>query len=126
MFSGLFWWSLDTFIYVEAILERKRSLLAKYAVTQRFWFEQASRTREVLDKLSKQYGVPVPDGCHSILEYMNDVDHGHDPRRKNAVWHISCHTDEDRQRVQTAMKELRIKNYNLYATINDCIADFAV
>lgn len=100
--------------------------LAKYAVTQRFWFEQVSRTREVLDKLSKQYGVPVPDGCHSILEYMNDVDHGHDPRKKNAVWHISCHTDEDRQRIQKAMKELRIKNYNLYATINDCIADFAV
>lgn len=100
--------------------------LAKYAVTQRFWFEQAQRTQDVLEKLSKQYCVPIPDSCYSILGYMDYVDNGHDQRKRNATWHISYYSDSDRKRVRKVMKELRIKNYSLHATINDCIADFAV
>ena len=71
---------------------------AKYAVTQRFWFEQAQRTQRILENLEKQYGIQIPEGCHSILSYMEYIDYGHDQRKRNATWHISCYSDADRNK----------------------------
>ena len=82
---------------------------AKDAVMQRFWLEQAGRTQNVLNELSKQYGVPIPEGCHSILDYMDYVDYGHDQRKRNASWHVSCFSDADRKRVKKVLKDFRSK-----------------
>ena len=99
---------------------------ARDAVMQRFWLEQAGRTQNVLNELSKQYGVPIPEGCHSILGYMDYVDYGHDQRKRNASWHVSCFSDADRKRVKKVLKDFRVKNYTMHAMIDDCIADFAL
>ena len=99
---------------------------AKDAVMQRFWLEQAGRTQNVLNELSKQYGVPIPEGCHSILGYMDYVDYGHDQRKRNASWHVNCFSDADRKRVKKVLKDFRVKNYTMHAMIDDCIADFAL
>ncbi len=99
---------------------------AKYAVTQRFWLEQAQRTQDILENLERRCGAQIPEGCHSILSYMDYIDYGHDQRKRNATWHISCYSDADRKRARKVMKELRIKNYSLHSSISDCIADFAV
>lgn len=98
---------------------------AKYAVTQRFWYEQAQRTQGILENLEKQYGVQIPESCYSILSYMDYIDYGHDQRKRNATWHISCYSDADRKRAKRVMKELRIKNYSLHPSISEYIADFA-
>ena len=97
---------------------------AEYAVKQRFWFEQAKRTHDVLEKLAKEYHVPVPKNCHSILGYMDYVDYGHDQRRRNPTWYISYHSEDDKKRIKRVMRELDIKRYKLYDTIDDCIAEF--
>lgn len=99
---------------------------AKCAVTQRFWLEQARRTQDILENLERRCGAQIPEGCHSILSYMDYIDYGHDQRKRNATWHISCYSDADRKRARKVMKELRIKNYSLHSSISDCIADFAV
>lgn len=97
---------------------------AEYAVKQRFWFEQTQRTHDVLEKLAGEYHVALPEGCHSILGYMDYVDCGHDQRRRNATWHISYHSKDDKKRIERVMKDLHIKRYQLYDTIDKCIAEF--
>lgn len=99
---------------------------AAYAVKQRFWMEQAKRTRRLMEQLAAQYGVPIPEDCHSILDYMDYVDGGHDRRKRNAVWHISYFSNEDKKRVVRVMKDLYIKRYRLYGTIDECIGAFRV
>lgn len=99
--------------------------LAKYAVTQRFWYEQSKRTGAVLEELSQKYAVPVPNGCHSVLGYMDYVDRGHDQRKRNAAWHISYYSDADKKRIKRVLRDLNVKNYTMHATIDECIADFA-
>ena len=101
---------------------------AKHAVEQRFWMEQAGRTQALLEGLAKEYGVPVPEGCHSILGYMDHLDHGRHKRQNHAVWHISYYTDQDKARITAALRKLHIKQkrYTLHSTIDACIADFAL
>lgn len=99
---------------------------AEEAVKQRFWFEQARRTQEVLNKLEERYHVPIPDGCHSILGYMDYVNYGHDQRKRNAQWHISYYSKEDKKRIEGVMKSLNLKRYKLYSSINECIKEFSV
>lgn len=103
-----------------------RSDKAEYAVKQRFWYEQAKRTQQTLNDLSKKYCVAVPEGCRSILGYMDYVNYGHDPRKKNAVWHISYHSHNDKKRIEKVMRDLHIKNrrYQLFDSIDQCIHDF--
>lgn len=98
---------------------------ARDAVMQRFWLEQAGRTQNVLNELSKQYGVPIPEGCHSILGYMDYVDYGHDQRKRNASWHVSCFPMRIEKELKST-KRLPGKNYTMHAMIDDCIADFAL
>ena len=99
---------------------------AEEAVKQRFWFEQARRTQEVLNKLEERYHVPIPDGCHSILGYMDYVNYGHDQRKRNAQWHISYYSKEDKKHIEGVMKSLNLKRYKLYSSINECIKEFSV
>ena len=94
------------------------------AVKQRFWFEQAGRTKKVLEEIADKYHIPVPAGCHSILGYMDYKDYGHEQRRKNAQWHISYFSPEDKKQIRSVMKALHQKRYALYPSIDECIADF--
>ena len=98
---------------------------AVQAVKQRFWYEQAERTNMVLEELAKKYHVPVPKECHSILGYMNYKDYGHTPRRKNAQWHISFYSKEDKKRIERVMKAMQLKRFTLYPSIDECIARFS-
>ena len=98
---------------------------AAKAVKQRFWFEQAARTQSVLEEIAEKYRVSVPEGCHSILGYMDYKDYGHDRRRQNAQWHISYFSPQDKKRIQSVMKSLHQKRYTLYSSIDQCIAKFS-
>lgn len=60
------------------------------------------------------------------LGYMDYVDYGHDQRKRNASWHVSCFSDADRKRVKKVLKDFRVKNYTMHAMIDDCIADFVI
>ena len=60
------------------------------------------------------------------MDYMDYVDYGHDQRKRNASWHVSCFSDADRKRVKKVLKDFRVKNYTMHAMIDDCIADFAL
>ena len=98
---------------------------AAKAVKQRFWFEQAARTQSVLEEIAEKYHVSVPEGCHSILGYMDYKDYGHDRRRQNAQWHISYFSPQDKKQIQSVMKSLHQKRYTLYPSIDQCIAKFS-
>lgn len=121
---------IDLFPEMEAVDQQfggqrpYRAEAAKEAVTQRFWFEQDKRTRDVLDQLAADRHVPVPDECHSILGYMDYVDWGHDPRKRNAQWHISYYSKDDQKRISQVMKELHNKRFTLYDSIDECIRIF--
>ena len=99
---------------------------AAKAVKQRFWFEQAGRTESVLKEIAERYHVSVPNGCHSILGYMDYKDYGHDRRRRNAQWHISYFSPQDKKQIQRVMKMLHQKRYTLYSSIDQCIVDFSI
>lgn len=100
---------------------------AAYAVKQRYLFEQAGRTQSVLQKIVKKYGVAdVPEGCHSVLGLADYLDDGHEQRKRNAAWHISYFSAEDKKRVKMVMKQLGNKRYTLYPTIDECISKFKV
>lgn len=95
---------------------------AAEAVKQRFLFEQAGRTHEVLEELAKASGLEnVPEGCHSVLGFADFVDMGHDQRRRNATWHISYFSPEDKKRIKKVMKRLGQKRFILYPSIDACI-----
>lgn len=98
---------------------------AKQAVYQRFLFEQAGRKQELLKRLESEYYVPIPEGCHSILGYADYKDRGHDLRKRNALWHISYHSKEDKKRIERAMKDLHLKRYSLFPSIDECIREFS-
>lgn len=83
--------------------------LAEEAVRQRFWFEQTKRTDEFLKELAKQYHISLPEGCHSVLDFADHVDGWHDQRRRNPVWHVSYHSEEDKKRIRKALKRLGVK-----------------
>ena len=99
---------------------------AKYAVRQRFLFEQAQRTHKLLQAIADKSMIHLPSGCKSVLGLMDYIDMEHDPRKKNAIWHISYFSDEDRKRIDHVMKQLHVKRsrYQLCDSIDKCIATF--
>lgn len=90
------------------------------------WQDLPTAYKEFRKYYAAQYGVPIPEDCHSILGYMDYVDGGHDRRKRNAVWHISYFSNEDKKRVVRVMKDLYIKRYRLYGSIDECIGAFRV
>ena len=45
-------------------------------------------------------------------------------RTASAPWHISCYTARDRQWAETLMKELKVEQYTLYDSIDQCLQPF--
>ena len=96
---------------------------AARAVKGRFLFEQAKRTRLLLEEIAKEKGLPqVPEGCHSVLGLSAYTDFPHDHRRRNAAWHISFFSPEDEKKIKWTMKKLGQKRYTVYKGIDACIA----
>lgn len=120
----------DLFAHLDEGREDKKlpypETLAKETVSQRFWFEQVGRTDDFLKNLAKQYGVSLPEGCHSVLDFADYIDGWHDPRKRNPIWHVSYHSEEDKKRIKKALKTIGIKekNYELLGSIDECIKAF--
>lgn len=111
---------LDAIDEAKGLTYRKED--AEKAVKQRFLFEQAGRTNNVLKELARENGLKnVPDGCHYVLGLADFLDWGHEPRKKNATWHITCYSPEAEKKVKSVMKMFRQKRYTLYPTIDECI-----
>ncbi len=122
----------DPFAYIDEEMEKQGKEripedrnLEERMVKQRFYIEQAQRTQNRLKELTARYGVSVPLNCHSILGFMRYLDDSH-RRNKNAEWHITYYSGEDKQRIKRALKEIHIKNYKLYSSIDECIAEYRV
>ena len=47
-------------------------------------------------------------------------------RIDDATWHISCHSDRDKQWAKTLFKELGCKKVRLYPTIDECLIPFKI
>lgn len=120
----------DMFSYLDEGREDEKmeysETLAKEAVDQRFWLEQAGRTQDFLNNLANQYGVSLPEGCHSVLAFADYIDGWHEPRKRNPIWHVSYHSEEDKKRIKKALKTIGIKekNYELLGSIDECIKAF--
>lgn len=41
-----------------------------------------------------------------------------------AQWHISYHSERDKQHIENTMNKLGVKDYKLYNSIDECIASF--
>ena len=102
--------------------DRETAEAAARSVHQRFLFEQAGRTHDLLTKIMLERGLgDLPEGCHSVLGLADYLDGGHEPRYRNAQWHISYFTPADKKRIKDIMKKLRLKRYQLYEGIDQCV-----
>lgn len=78
------------------------------AVMRRLRYEAAMDEEEILADF-----YPFLEG----LKYVGE-------RAEDAAWHISYFSDEDKKRIERAMKEIGCKNYTLYPSIDECIKSF--
>ena len=100
---------------------------AKSAVYKRFIMEQACRTKEVIEELCMLKNVQeLPADCFSVLKAASYIDGGHTPRSDNAKWHISYYSDEDKEQIKKVMKRTGCNNFELYKSIDECIAEFKI
>ena len=94
----------------------------KRAVNQRFLFEQTKRTQEFLHGIAQGRGYSeFPEGIHSVLGLAEYLDGGHVQRLRNARWHISYRTPEDKAQIKRVMKQIGLKRHHLYDSIDKCI-----
>lgn len=95
---------------------------AEESVHQRFLWEQAVRTQELLKKIAQEHGLKeVPDGCHCVLGLADYLSGGHAPRKQNALWHISYFTPADKRQIKSVMRQIRLKRFELYEGIDLCL-----
>lgn len=102
---------------------------ATEAVRKRFIFEQATRTKEILEELCALVGideVPASAECASVLKLAEYIDGGHEKRKRNAKWHISYMTPEDKAQIESVMKRVGCSEYTLYPSVEECIHDFYI
>ena len=113
----------------------------KEEVHKRFILEQADGDREVMDELVSLYGIEeYPAEYLSVLSLANWLDsnverknnrgetlnYPHGERKANAHWHISYHSDKDKDRIEKVMQKIGCgkNDYDLYESIDECIEDF--
>ena len=100
---------------------------ASEAVYKRFIMEQAMRTKEVIEDLCTLKDVDeLPGNCLSVLKAADYIDGGHESRKQDVTWHISCFSDKDRIQAKKVMERAGCKNYILYQGIEECIEGFKV
>lgn len=107
--------------YTEEVAEK-----AKLAVNRRFIFEQAARTRQVLNELCLlmhyEEEVPASAECASVFKLAEYIQGTHEKRKYNAKWHISYFSDEDKERIKSVMASTDCSDYELFSSIDKCIA----
>lgn len=98
---------------------------SKEAVNKRAIFEQAIRTREILEELCMMKDADMlPPDCCSILKAADYIDGGHDKRISDAKWHISYFSENDKKQIENVMQRAGCRNYELHQGIDECIAAF--
>lgn len=80
------------------------------AVKRRYEFEKAFDEEDILGDF-----YPICPG----LKYKGKC-------TRDAVWHISYFTEEDKKRIEKVMHEIGCKNYELYPSIEECLKQFKV
>lgn len=89
------------------------------AVNSQYLQEQATRNQDfqkMFTKVLSQRKDKTPDKC-----VKKNI-----PRVDDATWHVSYHTDQDKQWAETLLKELGCKKVKLYPTIGECLAPFKI
>lgn len=98
---------------------------SKETVNKRFLMEQATRTKEVIEEFCMLKGIhEIPPNCYSVLSIAKHIDGSHEQRSKNAKWHISYHSDKDKEQIEYVMERCGCTEYELYPSIEKCIAEF--
>lgn len=116
--------------YYHMSAEEQFSLEAA-AVRRRFLAEQAGRNiqmeKEFFKILRRSYKKSMRHlGKKRFEEDVEMIKEKLPVRTKDVQWHISYFHDDDKTRIDDAMKKLGCKNYTLYSTIDECLAPFAV
>ena len=127
----------------------KQKELEKAAVRARFLMEQSYRDAEyhlmfldIISRQSKGKGLKGSKrealenaviGWEDFKEVLQGIIKdrkktteviGNSSLETTAKWHITCHTDESRKRVNEVMNRLKYDNYEIYSSIEDCIECF--
>lgn len=99
----------------------------KAAVHKRFMREQAARNaqaeKEFLKMLRRvksgtvQHTYEVPSARQAGRTAADIPDY-------SVQWHISYHSSDDKQRIESAMQKFQCQKYILYPTIDQCLAPF--
>lgn len=113
----------------EGNIHRKEDIDGKAAETvrKRFIMEQALRTKEIIEELCVMKNVvELPEDCLSVLKAADFIDGGHEPRKQDATWHISCFSDKDKVQAEKVMARAGCKDFVLYRGIDECIECFKV
>lgn len=98
---------------------------AKDAVRKRFLMEQAFRTKGVIEEICMLKDISeIPSDCLSILKLADYIDGGHSPRCRDARWHISYFSDDDKRRIENVMQRTGCNNFELHQSIEECITGF--
>lgn len=99
------------------------------AVHRRFLAEQAERNeqkdKEFLKMLRRAYNKGKIFSHERHIKENSDADIPQQLVKTSDVqWHISYYNDDDKIRIQDAMKKLNFRNYKLYPTIDECLAPY--
>lgn len=116
----------ERFLGPEKPYDSRDAYEEKCAVNRRFLFEQAGRTQDFLKRIAQKHGYPEPpEGVHSVLGLAEYLDGGHPQRLRNAQWHISYLTSADKAQIKQIMKQIGLKRYHLYDSIDKCLHAYA-
>lgn len=97
------------------------------AVYKRFIMEQAARTKEVIEELCMMKGIKdIPSHCYSVMKVAEYIGEGCRTRIKDARWHISYYSDQDKEQIESVMRRCGCTNYELFPSIEKCIEDFRI
>lgn len=76
--------------------------------------EQAARNEMFEKAFMKMIGKKLKKGAATEIK----------PRTEDAKWHISYYSDRDKTWIETVMKELGCRNFELYSSIDECLVPF--
>ena len=89
------------------------------AVERRYFQEQDARNQEFQKMFMKLFGkAKDKTSDKTAKKSVTRID--------DATWHISCHSDRDKQWAKTLLKELGCKKVRLYPTIDECLIPFKI
>lgn len=89
------------------------------AVARKYSKEQAERNQEFQKMFYKLIGKKDRQDQNRLAQEIV-------PRIDGATWHISFHSDEDKQWIETLLKELGCKEFKLYSSIDECLIPFEI